>query len=82
MALKTLAHKHGIALQAGPFRVLGTAATKTAACSLRVRINESIVAMHGTLLPQVISNADAAQVFTTLQSAARDNLLPAFEYCA
>ena len=81
-ALETLARNHGIPLPAEPFHALGTASTKTAACSLGVRIEESIVAMYGTLLPEVTAYSDATRVFTSLQSAARDNLLPAFEHCA
>ena len=57
-------------------------ATKTAACQLGVTIEQGVVATYDHLMEQVAAYPDVSSVFSTLQHAAEDDHLPAFERCA
>ena len=80
-ALENLAVRDAVTLPSTSPAGLDAPTTITAACQLGVTTEQQIVTMYDTLLPQVTGDASVTTVFTNLQAAARDNLLPAFERC-
>lgn len=81
-AVQTVASHYGLTVSSGPFSASPVPSTKTAACQLGVTIEQGVVATYDQLMGQVAAYADVTSVFTTLQQAAQDDHLPAFERCA
>lgn len=81
VTLQRLAQRYGLALPAGSTSGRSSPSTPLAACQLGVSTEQHIVAMYTQLLTQVRGYGDLTRAFTNLQSAARDNHLPAFRAC-
>lgn len=77
-----LAQEHAVTLPAGPFTAPAVPSTRTAACQLGVTTEQTVAAAYTPLIPVVRDYPDVANAFSTLQQAARDSHLPAFEHCA
>ena len=81
-AVQQVANRHGITLAAANPATGDVPSNLPAACRVGVAIERDTQALYARLLPQVASYPEVAHVFTTLQSAAVDSHLPAFERCA
>ena len=81
-AVQQAATQHRITLSATNPAIGDVPSSLPAACRVGVTIERDTQALYARLLPQVASYPDVAHVFTTLQSAAVDSHLPAFERCA
>jgi hypothetical protein len=82
VTLSKLAVRYGVSLPSEQYSGETSPATLAEACQMGVRTEQNIVAMYTQLLSEVSSYADLTQAFSNLQSAARDDHLPAFERCA
>ena len=80
--LEQLARNHSMAVPTGPFSVPSAPKTKSGACELGVTTEHGIVSLYAQLLPQVTADPNATNVFSTMQSVAQDDHLPAFQHCA
>lgn len=80
-ALELAAKNAQVPLPAGTAAGLPSPSTRTAACMLGVSVEQGMIALYNQLLPQVTSSAAVTQVFTNLQTASRDEHLPAFQHC-
>lgn len=81
-AVQTVASHYGLTVPSGPFTASPVPSTKTAACQLGVTLEQGVVATYAKLMGQVAAHPDVTNVFSTLQQAAQDDHLPAFERCA
>lgn len=82
-AVQTVASHYGLTVPTAGFSAPATVpSTLTAACQLGVTTEHHVISTYDTLIPQVSAYPDVAQVFNTLQHAAEDSHLPAFEHCS
>lgn len=81
-AVNQIATAHGVTLPTAAVTPAPAPSTKTAACQLGVTTEENVISRYQVLIPQVSAYPDVAKVFTTLQTAAKDSHLPAFQHCA
>lgn len=81
-SLVHLAQAHAIILPSALPTPLAAPATKPAACSLGVTLEQKSIALYNGLLPEVSTYPDAVSTFSALRAAARDRYLPAFQHCA
>lgn len=79
--VKNLLSAHGLAIP-GAAPGQSSPATLTAACSLGVSTEQSLIAMYDQQEPQVTAYADVVRAFDNLKQAESDNHLPAFQKCA
>ena len=80
--LADLFNKYGLSVPANPGTALSAPATLREACSLGVQAEIENARMYDDLLAGTTEYADVQTVFKQLQSASRNQHLPAFQNCA
>lgn len=81
-AVQSIASHYGLTVPTSGFRAPAVPSTRTAACQLGVTTERHVISSYDGLIGDVSAYPDVVQVFTTLQHAAEDSHLPAFEHCA